>query len=219
MLAIFFHLLEARQIAFSKADARLAGWFLAIACVPAYFLSTLWAEPGILFNLIGFVAGLLQIAFLLFFRRMVRLSRSSIHEHFGIWPARLLTLALAAFITKVVLQLLSSHGEVALLAGSNRSFVMAYLHLVLIGVISLVLVTWYLQNGLLKERSDVALVLIVVGFILTEVSLILIPSWSNLNLDGIADPAVAMLASSVILALGIFLLPLLFRKPDKLRHD
>lgn len=219
VLAVFFHLLDSWRIVFSKADAKLAGWFLAIACVPAYFLSTLWAEPGIFFNGIGFVAALLQIAFLLFFRRMLRISRSAISEHVGKWPARLLTMALAAFITKAVLQLLSAHNEVALLAGSNRPFVMAYLHLVLIGVISLTLITWYICNGLMDKRLNIALTLIVAGFVLTEIILVLIPSWSNLNLDGIADPAVAMMVSSVVLALGIFFLPLLFRKPDKLRTD
>lgn len=216
-LALFFHLLESRAVPFSKEDAKLAGWFLAIACVPAYFLSTLWADPGEFFNAIGFVAGLLQIAFLLFFRRMVRHAGSSLREHLGNTPMRMLVLVLAAFITKVMLQLLSSHGDIALLAGSNRSFVMAYLHLVLIGVISLTLVSWYYLAGMLGKTSLFAVVLIITGFFLTEILLVLMPSWTKLNLTGIADPVLAMFLSSVVLSLGVFLLALAFQKPDKLR--
>src|SRR5690606_32424250 len=213
----FFHLLESRGVDFSREDAKIAGWFLAVACVPAYFLSTLWADPGVFFNAIGFVAGLLQVAFLLFFRRMVRLTGSSLSEQLGKIPTRILTLVLASLITKIMLQLLSSHGDIALLAGSNRSFVMAYLHLVLIGVISLTLISWYYLAGMLGKTSLLAIVLIIVGFILTEILLALIPSWTKLNLDGIADPALAMFLSSVVVAVGVFLLALAFQKPDKLR--
>src|SRR5690606_33504993 len=165
-LALFFHLLESRGVDFSREDAKIAGWFLAIACVPAYFLSTLWADPGVLFNAIGFVAGLLQVAFLLFFRRMVRLTGSSLRGQLGKVPTRVLALVLASLITKVMLQLLSAHGDIALLAGSNRSFVMAYLHLVLIGVISLTLISWYYLAGMLGKTSLLAIGLIIVGFIL-----------------------------------------------------
>ena len=216
-LALFFHLLESRGVDFSREDAKIAGWFLAVACVPAYFLSTLWADPGVFFNAIGFVAGLLQVAFLLFFRRMVRLTGSSLSEQLGKIPTRILTLVLASLITKIMLQLLSSHGDIALLAGSNRSFVMAYLHLVLIGVISLTLISWYYLAGMLGKTSLLAIVLIIVGFILTEILLALIPSWTKLNLDGIADPALVMFLSSVVVAVGVFLLALAFQKPDKLR--
>ena len=217
VLALFFHLLEQGGVPFSREDARLAGWFLAVACVPAYFLSTLWADPGILFNGIGFVAALLQIAFLLFFRRMIRLTGTTLREHLGKVPGRILVLALAALITKIMLQLFSSHEDIALLAGSNRSFVMAYLHLVLLGVISLTLIAWYYYMGMLNKTSRLAIALIIAGFALTEIQLLLMPSWTKLNLSGIADPAVVMLLWSVVLVLGVFLLAAAFHNPDKPR--
>lgn len=217
VLGLFFHLLESRGVPFSREDAKLAGWFLAVGCVPAYFLSTLWADPGIFFNGIGLVAGLLQIAFLLFFRRMVRLAGPSLREYLGKIPSRILVLALAALVTKIVLQLLSSHSDIAMLAGGNRSFVMAYLHLVLIGVISLTLITWYYLMGMLGRTFLPAVVLIIAGFILTEILLLMIPSWTKLNLSDIADPALAMFLSSVVLVIGVFLLVTAFRNPDKPR--
>lgn len=212
VLALFFRLLEIRGIPFSRQDARLAGWLLALACVPAYFLSTLWADPGMIFNLIGFVAALMQMAFLLFFRRMIRHAGSAISGALDPFPARIFAIVLTALIAKMVLQLLSAHGEIALLAGSNRSFVMAYLHLTLIGVISLGLIAWYYESGMLIKTARPFVVLIVIGFVLTELLLVVMPSWTNLDLDRIGDPAVLIFSASIVLAMGISILPFLSKK-------
>src|SRR5690606_1037694 len=41
VLAALLSLLDQKGISYDAAEVRRAGWFLAVACVPAYFLSTL----------------------------------------------------------------------------------------------------------------------------------------------------------------------------------
>src|SRR5690606_22063641 len=100
-------------------------------------------------------------------------------------------------------------------AAANRPYVMAYLHLVLIGTITLPLLTWYLERGLFWHLARIALVIVVVGFFFTEVLLTIMPQASRLSLGSGSVLPMAMLVASVILTLGIILLLFLSWKADK----
>lgn len=219
VLALFFRILEQKGIPFSQEDARVAGWFLALACVPAYFLSTLWADPGTLFNAAGFVAGFLQVIFLLFIIRLLKTAFAAISLHFSTSSVRTLLVATGALTIKILLQLLSAHEGIARMAYMNRSYVMAYLHLVLIGFVSLLLIVWYMETFLLKRLSTPAIILLVGGLAGMEIALVLAPSWSQSGIGNVADPQVTLFFFPVVLWSGILLLLLSFRKPDKTPGD
>jgi hypothetical protein len=219
VLALFFRILEQKGIPFSQEDARVAGRLLALACVPAYFLSTLWADPGTLFNAAGFVAGFLQVIFLLFIIRLLKTAFAAIRSHFSTSSVRTLLVATAALTIKILLQLLSAHEGIARMAYMNRPYVMAYLHLVLIGFVSLLLIVWYMETFLLKRLSTPAIILLVGGLAGMEIALVLAPSWSQSGIGNVADPQVTLFFFPVVLWSGILLLLLSFRKPDKAPGD
>ena len=112
------------------ANDRKAFWLLNSACVPTYALSVLWSQPSVVANTIGAVGACLQLAGAAYLLADVR--RSHVVKTFP-----LLRLSLGALLVKLVLQLLSALPAVALLAYHQRNFVIAYLHLVLLGFISL----------------------------------------------------------------------------------
>jgi hypothetical protein len=152
------------------------GYVLIFCCLPAYGLSTLWAQPAVIFNVIGFLSALGQLAGLWFFFRPLLgfLSKAD----FGKSEKLLSTMSFAALILKSILQLLSAIPSVALFANEFRSIVIAYLHLVLLGCISLFLTAWLISKKVIRPDVSVAIGLLLGGFICSEILLVIAP-WND----------------------------------------
>ena len=94
----------------------------------------------------------------------------------------LLLVALIGFILKLLLQLISALPAVAQMAYEVRPVVIAYLHLVLVGVISSFLLAWYLEKDLLKTRSaQCGIMLYLISFFGMELCLLLTPWWNLIS--------------------------------------
>ena len=180
VIGLFLKLLEERNVPITKAKVIQAGSIMAIACVPAYSLSLLWASPGRFFSAIGFAAASLQIVSIMFFIKTFKGNQFAIQSAFKPFSFLLLRVILTAFAFKIVLQLLSVHPDIARLAYEFRSYVIAYLHLVLLGIITLFLLVWYTERGFIGlTNTKPALILFIVGLAGMELLLIAAPSWST----------------------------------------
>ncbi len=204
VLSLFFQLLEERGIQFNLQLARRSGLLLLISFFPTYALSTLWAEPGLVFNIIGFVGALIQLLSLYYFLRVVRLFSFSGVNRSG---KTLLMLVLVSYILKCVLQLLSAHPFIAELAFNNRPFVIAYLHLVLIGVVTFFLLFWYLEKGIVEGKLTAGIWYIIVGFVGSEFMMILSGTKGLLGILS-STQAILLFIFSVLVTVGagVFLL-------------
>ena len=168
------------------------------ACMPAYLLSVLWNSPGLLFNIVGATAALLQLLALLYL-----LSDLKRFEQ----PA-LLKLALAAFVLKLVLQLGSAVPFIAQMGYEHRNLIIAYLHLTLLGSITLFLFHFLSEGFALGGRSMRAgLVLFLFSLVSTELLLLL---YALGGMFGFAFPGYnqMMLAFSLLFPAGILLITL-----------
>ena len=160
ILALLYRTIEKRSFA---EKGRKAFFLFNSAVLPAYALSLLWHLPPGVFHLIGGAAAVVQLAGLLCLLSDVRVS--------SIVPnSPLLRLALAAFVLKIVLQLLSAFPAVAYLAYQQRNFVIAYLHLVLLGFISLAVFGMTLTRN---RWSTTGTALFLFSFVTTEMLLVL----------------------------------------------
>lgn len=181
ILGLFFHLLDIRQIPYDSQRAKSIGLWMAVACVPAYLLSVLWAKPGVFFNIVGGLAALIQVyalgLLLLFIKTTNPIQKLTLKS-----SRLLLSIALLALIVKTILQVLSAFPTVAALAYSLKPVVIAYLHLVLIGIISCGLLVWYSEMHWVKDKSLYKITItFLASFIISEVILILQPWWSSLK--------------------------------------
>jgi len=206
VFALFYQLLESWQIPFSHAVAKRFGFLMAGACIPAYALSTLFARPGILLNAIGAFAALIQLfALALLVRELIRLA-PALAAKLSSTGKNLLLLALVALIAKSLLQLLSAHPDIATLAFELRPVVIAYLHLVLVGVVTFFLITWYLEKKLLRpRRARAAAVSLFVGFLGSQLCLVIAPWWSTVVGDALSA-ATIIFGFSVFMVFGALLL-------------
>jgi len=177
ILGLFFKILEDRSIAFSIPLAEKGIRWTAFACLPAYFLSTLWASPGQIFTMIGFVGGILQLLALFWLIKSCSANPRQIKNIFTSASVILLWIVLILVLLKETLQLISAHPLVAQLAYEFRTYVMAYLHLVLVGIVSLFIIVWYIEQRLVKlSQARIFILLFVTGFLGMEFLLIASPS-------------------------------------------
>jgi hypothetical protein len=151
-------------------------WLMGIACIPGYCLSLLWTAPPAWIWVVSVFAVALQLAALIVL--LLFLVRNS-----GQWSGRIPAavrnigmLALAAFTIKLLLQALSVVPSLGCLAFSHRSVIIAYLHLVVLGFVTFMLLGFFISQGLLTLGGVVAktgLLLFISGVVLNEFLLLI----------------------------------------------
>ncbi len=160
--------------------ARKSFLLFALAGIPAYFLSTLWANiPGWLYVFV-LVAAVTQVVGWWFFIRFIRKNLDALSATFS-KTVRLLFLVVALALTlKLFLQLGSTHPEISKLAYGFRPIVIAYLHLVLLLIISAFLLTFMFGTGLIRSNvaSKLAILTFTSGAILNELVLAVQGIWA-----------------------------------------
>jgi len=158
---------------------RASGWFVGLmgaACVPAYCLSVLWTDPAFWVRAVAAIAALLQLAaFVVLVQLLRRRLRKSKAFRLSEMTARLWWVAVIAFGIKICLQALSAIPFFGTLAFGFRPVIIAYLHLVLLGFISLFVVAFLHETGMLAlslPGAKATLAFFAVGIVVNEVVLL-----------------------------------------------
>lgn len=215
VLSLFFEVLEKEKISFNVNMTRRSGMILAVSCIPAYLLSVLWAKPGYVFNLIGGASALFQLVGLAYLIKLIVMVKADIKRNLKMFSVTLFLIAFAAFALKLFLQLFSSLPSVAELAYELRPIVIAYLHLVLIGLVSTSLFAWFLQHNLIDyPHGKRIMYLFLFSFVGMEVCLVLSPWWTSLFGETILSATTAIFIFSITLSISFGLL-LTIVKPDR----
>jgi len=147
-------------------------WMFFLSCIPAYFLSVLWANlPVWLFSLVIAAAITQVIAWIKF---LVSIKNGIISKDSLFRSGRYLFLIIAiALSIKLLLQLGSTIPWVSKLAFGFRPIVIAYLHLILLAIISVFLVSYLYIYRLIHVNllTSIALIVFVTGVYLNEIVL------------------------------------------------
>ncbi|WP_125185424.1 hypothetical protein [Botryobacter ruber] len=207
-LGLLFWFLENRNITYNKSYASRVFWLLTLACVPAFALSVLWTKPAAAIYWTGGVAAVLQIVALGYLLRLLWAVRLKLARQLQPWVKFLSLLALVSLVVKLAMQLVSAFPYFADLAYRLRYFVIGYLHLSLIGFVSLFVLGFFLQQRLLRlsAMGRAGMVLLLVCFFLTEALLF---GQGTLLWQGLpAVPAfnLVMFIASIGMPVGVLLL-------------
>ena len=165
ILALLYRMIE-RNKPFN--NSKIVFRLLNFACIPAFFLSVLWTKPPVVFYIVGGAAAVLQLVAVLFLLK--DLKGIGWRNDMKGWLFRI---SIFALIVKSVLQVLSSFPEVATMAYQNRNFIIAYLHLVLIGFISVFVFAAILKITSPSRLMHKGIALVLFAFISTELLLVL----------------------------------------------
>ena len=167
VLALFYRMLENRRV---NTNGKKVLFVLNMTILPAFFLSVLWMKPSWIFYVIGGVGAGIQL--LSIFWLMQDLKKTTWKWN-GV--EKLFILAMGVFAFKMILQFFSAFPLVAEIAFTFRNFIISYLHLVLLGSISLFLMAAVLQSEKrsLTGKLKTGINLFFLSFITTELILVL----------------------------------------------
>ncbi|MFZ6013562.1 MAG: hypothetical protein ACOYXT_24690 [Bacteroidota bacterium] len=179
ILSLFVSLIEKVIDSTQLTLIKVSGWLFVASAFPAYFLSVLWTNPGTIFNLIGAFACFVQMAAMIMLLKAAREFINGKPRYFKPEFARVLCFIAAALILKICFQSMSAYQEMSALIHEHRTIVIGYLHLVLLGMISLSLIGWLIQAGVISRRFGYwGNRLLITGFVASEILLFIFP-WHN----------------------------------------
>lgn len=150
-----------------------AFYIFAATCIPTYLLSVLWLKLPIWLLIFTAICALLQVY--AWSRLLLIIIKSRIYssQSFSKWLNLIFYLVGFSLSVKLMLQLASTIPALSTLTQSFRPIVIAYLHLVLLAVISLFLLYYIYANKFFKFTKAVciSLVLFTVAVFLNEIVL------------------------------------------------
>ncbi|TXD83063.1 hypothetical protein ESY86_11245 [Subsaximicrobium wynnwilliamsii] len=203
VLAVFFHLLE---IEYSTAFKRFFVLLIS-ATVLTFALPLQWFAPFeglLLLNAIGVI---LQMATLIAFLKLIR---PKLYAFFQFKPpviTNLYRFALICVILKIVLPVITLLPSFANVLFSHRNFIIGFIHLVMLGIISSFLLAFISQMYFRKmgKTLNFGIYSFLLGIFLTEI-LLAIQGYQFYFGKGILLNYYAFLFSfSILLPLGLFL--------------
>lgn len=162
LFGLFFHVFENKLPENSTKNQMRFFWFLFIACAPSYLLSLVKSTSFFVVSG-GFLAGFLQLIALYYFIKILT------HDLvININKEPLLRLIFVAFVLKLILQFVSAFPSISQLLPALKSyFVIGYIHLVTLGIISAFLVFLLQKYNFILLKKQVKL-FFVFGVISTE---------------------------------------------------
>ncbi|MFN8321747.1 MAG: hypothetical protein U0T74_03725 [Chitinophagales bacterium] len=218
-LALLFRFTEQRNTLLHPKNEKNAFRLLTTATILTYLLSTLWSSPGLAFNFIAGAGAVLQIAgWYYMLRLLISLKEQKLFSfHFS---AFLLSVSFVAFTLKIFLQLLSVLQTVSLLAYRYKNLIIAYLHLVLIGFLSIFLIAFFIENKVLRltRLSKWGVLLFLLAFTVSEILLVSQALIARLNLPAISHQYPLVFLASCGMVTGLLFL-LLSQFQNKYTED
>lgn len=144
-------------------------WVFFLSTFPSYFLSILWLKiPSSLYVLV-ILASVLQLVAWCYLLMQVSIHKNKLVISTDKYFARIVWVILFAFTLKLILQLVSTVPFISHIAYSLRSIVIAYLHLVLLVIISMFILHYlfrYILHNSLSKYIYYFMIIIVINEVL-----------------------------------------------------
>jgi hypothetical protein len=157
-------------------------FLFVIACLPAYFLSALWLPIPRWVYVIVVLAIIFQLIGWFLMVRIVRKAMPVIKRDINGLAMALFCLCAVALTIKLILQAASVIPSLSQLAFGFRPIVIGYLHLVLLGVITIFLIAYSIGFNLLPltATTRTGILVFVAGIVINE-TLLMIQGISDMN--------------------------------------
>lgn len=181
-------------------------WLFFIACIPAYFLSTLWLDLPVWIYVLTVISAFLQVFAWFPFLFIILKTKKDIFENYPYFLRYIILFVALAFTAKLLLQLGSTIPALSQMAFGFRPIVIAYLHLVLLAVISLFLLFYIYVNHFFFIHKPIkfGITLFSIGVFLNELLLAIqgIASFSY-TLIPLANELLFVIAAIMVLGIAI----------------
>lgn len=190
----------------------------AIACIPAYFLSALWLPiPGWIYALVV-LAAIVQMAGWVKFLSIIYRYRLILRTKMKGFEKILLGIPALTLSIKLMLQLGSVYPPLSELAFGFRPIVIGYLHLVLLGVITLFLIIYMVVSKYIvfSNTMKTGLIILIGGIFFNEL-LLMLQGINALRYEALPYSGEALLFAALIMFGGVLVINYSQFKKDRVR--
>jgi hypothetical protein len=189
----------------------------AFAVIPTYFLSLLWAQIPLWLYAMVVVGAAVQLYGWTVLLTYIRTHFSVLRRKYSFFSRVLFLLSGLAVTIKLLLQTASVIPSVSKLAFGFRPIIIGYLHLILLGIITLFIVAYVFTFGLAPNSRTVkrGIQVFVAGILINEV-ILMIQGVSDIMNTGIPHVTILLFVAAIILFTGacIIVTGFLFYKDD-----
>lgn len=168
LLTAFLNLKSSENVFFNRTF-----WLFFTACIPAYFLSTLWLDLPTWVYIVTVISAFVQVYAWFRYLIIIVKTRREYLQNFPYFLRYVLLFVGFALSIKFILQLGSTIPVLSQLAYGFRPIVIAYLHLVLLAVITLFLLFYMYATHLIHFNKPIKIGVIIfsIGVVLNEIIL------------------------------------------------
>ena len=209
MFAVLALFLNQFQADINRNQFRLFYRLLVIATVLTLALPVSWYLSNPVFYWINSLGVMVQLGSFLVFIKMIRPHFQSFFSKLQTIEKLVYGLALTSLGLKIIIQLVVLVPELAQVSHQIRNFVIGYIHLTMLGIITGFLLGFALRNELINRKNapvNWGIKLFLVGFISTELLLFIQGIYLFLNLGVFNMYYQSLFVTSVFLPSGIVLL-------------
>ena len=169
-LSILLHVLAEKGIVLKDGTLKAFFWLLVVSTCLTYVLAVTWSTPLPVLFVINSVGVVVQLLALMVFARIIIPRLNEARDIFSGAEVKLYGIAMVCFGMKILAQSALVIPYIATVAYTIRNFVIGFIHLIVLGMITHMVLSISLSNKLLQlNRMTIAgLVLLFAGFILTE---------------------------------------------------
>jgi hypothetical protein len=176
------------------------------ACIPAYFLSALWLPIPLWVYMLVVVAALAQVVGLILLYKKIYQTRTIFFEGINSATRWILILSGLALTIKILLQAGSTIPELSKIAFGFGPVIIGYLHLVLLGVLTLFIIGYSKMKDLIitNRLGSVGIFIFITGIILNE---LLLMTQGIAYMNSISLPLINqfLLGAALVMFTGILL--------------
>ena len=181
----------------------------AFAVVPAYLLSALWLDIPVWIYVLVIAAAIAQIIGWIWFVNLIKKNWSQLKPKISTTSKYVLSCSAVALSAKLLLQLGSTIPSLSDLAFGFRPIVIGYLHLVLLGVITLFIVgSMFSEDSFAASKRSVTGVFIFAGAVIVNEILLMVQGVAAITYTSIPFINEMLLVSASLLFTGALLMAL-----------
>lgn len=207
LIGIFIFILQMKKIPFNKEQLKLGFWLYFFALFPSYLLSILWVEQfGTFMHILGTIGSIGQWISVIIILFALRKRFIVYKDEFSPLTNVTITISFLLLFMKSTLELGLISPTLAALIYDTRSVIIGYLHLTLLGFISIFILAQFMMLKILSTnmRAIVSFTIFFIGFFIMEILLFLEGLTSWLGHSTIPFYLEGLLVTAVLLAIGVF---------------
>jgi hypothetical protein len=168
-----------------------------------------WSLSNPIFYWINAVGVVLQLCSAVVFIKSIRLQFQAFFEPLSTLEKIVYRFALFSLALKIIIQLVVLVPELAQVSHQVRNFVIGYIHLTMLGIITGFLFGFAFQNGFIDSKNGIqkwGTILFLLGFVATEILLFLQGIWLFLSNGSFPNYYLNLFLSSIFLPTGLLML-------------